>query len=468
MLAGLLPGLAVGQTLKPQTINLSSPAGEELSLNIPYRLAAETGSGLPLAFAVAGPARIQNNTLTATNYGTVLLTVSQGGDQTYAATNLVKRFNLAKVDFEEIGSYTNHIVPRNGQLVGNRFYVVDLYLGLQILDVSDPTHPIRLGGFDGAETMARGVRVVGNLAYVASGPDGLKIIDVSDPTAPFVVGTFDTPGIVNAVDVAGNVAVLADGSEGVRFLDVSSPAKPAELSRFRPGGGLDYYSLQIVGHFAYAVATGIGISVIDFSDPTHPTPVGSTIVTGGTYLDIVGDFAYVTGISGGFGVVRVSDPAHPVVVGKEPGKGEMFGLKVAGNLAFAASLGGGVFAIDITDPAHPVTVGQQALSGVSYTTHVAGDLVYVLDAWSKVRVFRYKVGLKLDDTRFKIERFGEEVGVSWPTNMATMGLWQADSLTAPTKWEPVSIQPKIENGKYRTRLPLAAAGGFYQLSGPKP
>jgi hypothetical protein len=65
---------------------------------------------------------------------------------------------------------------------------------LQVIDVSDPANPRRVGGYD-TPGYALGVAVSGNYAYVADYDAGLQVIDVSDPANPRRVGGYDTPGV---------------------------------------------------------------------------------------------------------------------------------------------------------------------------------------------------------------------------------------------------------------------------------
>ena len=51
---------------------------------------------------------------------------------------------------------------------------------------------------------AIGVTVSGNYAYVAHGVWGLQVIDVSDPANPRRVGGYDTSGYARGVAVSGN------------------------------------------------------------------------------------------------------------------------------------------------------------------------------------------------------------------------------------------------------------------------
>ncbi|MCX5672060.1 MAG: LEPR-XLL domain-containing protein, partial [Planctomycetota bacterium] len=68
---------------------------------------------------------------------------------------------------------------------------------LAVLDVSDLANPTLLGKV--ALAGASDVAISGNLAYVAAGAGGLEIIDVSNPAAPVRLGGYDTSG--NAYDV---------------------------------------------------------------------------------------------------------------------------------------------------------------------------------------------------------------------------------------------------------------------------
>ena len=65
--------------------------------------------------------------------------------------------------------------------------------GLQVIDVSNPANPQRVGGYD-TSGHAFGVAVSGNYAYVADGANGLQVIDVSNPANPQRVGGYDTSG----------------------------------------------------------------------------------------------------------------------------------------------------------------------------------------------------------------------------------------------------------------------------------
>ena len=81
---------------------------------------------------------------------------------------------------------------------------------------------------------ARGVAVSGNYAYVAAEYGGLQVIDVSNPANPERVGgrTNDLGGIPTGVAVSGNYAYVADFGAGLQVIDVSNPANPQGRATF--------------------------------------------------------------------------------------------------------------------------------------------------------------------------------------------------------------------------------------------
>jgi hypothetical protein len=68
------------------------------------------------------------------------------------------------------------------------------------------------------------VKVVGNYAYVADFANGLQVIDVSDPVHCVRVGSYDTSGYATGVAASGRYAYVADDEAGL-----PSPPCPSTL-----------------------------------------------------------------------------------------------------------------------------------------------------------------------------------------------------------------------------------------------
>jgi hypothetical protein len=105
---------------------------------------------------------------------------------------------------------------------------------LQVIDVSDPANPQRVGGYDSGS--ARDVAVSGNFAYVAAGFGGLEVIDVSDPANPQRIGG-NSAFSASAVVVNGDKVYVAADSDGLIILNAYQPRpRLAPFFRLDPSG----------------------------------------------------------------------------------------------------------------------------------------------------------------------------------------------------------------------------------------
>ena len=105
-------------------------------------------------------------------------------------------------------------------------YVALDSLGLQVVDISDPTNPI-LGmlipmpaGGEGARNIVLSSNET--LAYVIDAASGVHVLDVSVPAHPYVIQTYETRGTANEVVITpdGQSLVIADGSGGVTTINL--------------------------------------------------------------------------------------------------------------------------------------------------------------------------------------------------------------------------------------------------------
>ena len=105
-------------------------------------------------------------------------------------------------------------------------------------------NPVLIGQWPGwPRGEAYGVAVSGNYAYVADGA-GLEVIDVSNPANPQRVGGYDTSGYAYGVAVSGNYAYVADWSWGLLILG----PRPRITSITRAAGTATvYYTNTIPG-----------------------------------------------------------------------------------------------------------------------------------------------------------------------------------------------------------------------------
>lgn len=267
-------------------------------------------------------------------------------------------------------------------MVDNLAYVADSHDGLQIVDVSNPSTPILLGGID---TLGRAESVVvsGDTAYIAA--NGLWMVDVSDPAAPLAVSVFES--VAAQVSVVGDLAYLT--GEGLVIVDVTDPANPLEVGRLNDPSNSDGIFLQ--DELAYVVADGL--HVIDVSDPTSPVEIGRLEVDAAMINSVVvsNGIAIVASSDGTVRSVDLSDAASPMFVGKLDLDGEPMDMFWNGGLVYVAVLSddektGGIQIVDVSDWPALTLVSVTDLGDNADTVVVSGNLALVGTARSGMHI----------------------------------------------------------------------------------
>ncbi|MBA4368790.1 MAG: hypothetical protein C0403_14280 [Desulfobacterium sp.] len=161
--------------------------------------------------------------------------------------------------------------------------------------------------------------------YVAAGSAGLQIIqlDLPDKDKPSetitgtLVSTLDTDGDTKSVTVFDKYAFLADGDKGLKIINISDPSAPTLVGSYDTPG--DANKVWVRGAsantiYAYIADGDKGIRAIDVSDPTHPVDFAPVLAydTSGFASDIAvnepGDMVIVGDGSAGLTMISISDP----------------------------------------------------------------------------------------------------------------------------------------------------------------
>ena len=200
-------------------------------------------------------------------------------------------------------------------VVGSVAYVADR--DLTVLDLSDPTNPKRIGGFD-TDGSAEGIAVVGNFAYVATAWAGMEVIDVSDPRTPKRVGQLDTPGHARAIAVAGNHAYVADYGAGLQVVDVSDPALPRRVATLATGGNAR--DVKVVGPYAYVANDAPGVVVVDITTPSDPRIIATYDTPGVAFaLAVQGNLVFAADGDHGLSILALQGgSAEPPKITTQP------------------------------------------------------------------------------------------------------------------------------------------------------
>ena len=122
------------------------------------------------------------------------------------------------------------------------------------------------------------IDVSDNHAYLTDGVTDLQVLNVSDPAHPRRVGiyqpdlsrcAFEPLGPANYVEVIGNRAYSA-GENGLHMLDISDPSNPARIT---DNSCMPIYGLGVAGHHAYMVlySSLLNTYFLHIADTTNPT-----------------------------------------------------------------------------------------------------------------------------------------------------------------------------------------------------
>jgi hypothetical protein len=301
----------------------------------------------------------------------------------------------------------------------NQAYVAELFLhydhgfsvvgsSVQILDVTNPTDPRRIGSSHVGEydndamfagyvrgSHAQGMVPAGNNLFVAGGEAGLQVINISNPAIAQVLAQFHPGGYGPAITVVGDYAYVAEqrrftGSNWIggdfQIIDVNNPANPAQVSNYPVGEARD---VAVLGTNA-CVVTG-SFLVLDISDRANPKLAGEYRAGALIRVALSGDYAYVVGKPfngrGGLHVIDLRDPSNPQRVGGYDSGGEAFDITLAGNYAYVAQgprqttsnyVSGGLQMIDINNPTNPQPVGVYSVSGSVHDVTVSGPRAYLV------------------------------------------------------------------------------------------
>ncbi|MFA5001134.1 MAG: hypothetical protein WC531_02805 [Candidatus Paceibacterota bacterium] len=323
-----------------------------------------------------------------------------------------------------VGSFSTRAVKVVGKYAYLGDYATGSDFGLVIVDISNPynpklTSPTTIAGLTG-ET--RSLDVAGKYAYLVSyrqfadaTTNVLRIVDVSDPTNPVVVGGagISLPLYARKIQVVGRYAYITFDSfgstygidngllptEAFRIVDISDPTNPVVVGgdnlsfscSLAGGGGI--HDIYIVNSLAY-ITEGSSLRVLDVASSTNPTILRTFILpaAGGWPIVVSGNYAYI-GVPSeeGTDILRILD-----LRGLKTGTANIGSLKIgslnaeydlvtAGNL-FANGLNIGVGGmitdgnLSVNSTTTPSYFGGQVGIGTTtpmsgYSLAVSGDMI---------------------------------------------------------------------------------------------
>lgn len=126
------------------------------------------------------------------------------------------------------------------------------FAGLQIVDISDPSHPRKLGFFATRYYPPQSITLHGDFAYLTFQYGPPQIVNVSNPDAPTAAGQIQSNN-VSALAVSEDTAYVGTNYRGLELYSVKNPGKPARIGVPPSGATLGYMKRRVrrvLRHFA--------------------------------------------------------------------------------------------------------------------------------------------------------------------------------------------------------------------------
>ena len=281
------------------------------------------------------------------------------------------------------------------------------------------------------------------------------------------VGFYDMPGAVDEA-VCGEYAYVTSSAvvgqdRGLSVIDISDPQHPTEVGFCNTQGGA--WGVAVAGDYAYVAGWDAGLCVIDISNPEHPNEVGICDTPGRAFrVAVAGGYACVADAWEGLRVIDITNPAHPDEVGFYDTPDEATDVAVLGSYAYVADGSASLYVIDISDPRHPEEVGWCDTPNSAIGVVVAGNYAYVGDWGAGLRVIDisdpqhpYEVGFcDTPGTPFDVAVAGDYVYVA----DEKFGLFMID-ISDPQHPDLVG---SYEASGYGSSYGVAVAGGYAYLT----
>ncbi|HEX4774984.1 MAG TPA: hypothetical protein VH234_05715 [Candidatus Saccharimonadales bacterium] len=220
----------------------------------------------------------------------------------------------------------------------------------------------------------------------------LKIVDDSKPSSLTTISTTNLVAVagntLTSVVIEGNYLYISESvNHAVYVVDVSNPTSPTLVGSASTGGNASI-DIFVQGNYLYLTTNfGSQLEIFNITNPSNPILVSSTSVAGivsrGIYVQ--GRYAYFTDSnSNTLKIYDISNPASPTSVGSVStgASSSPYGVTVQGRYAYVTNQGNQtVSVIDVSNPATPVSASTITLAAntVPEQTYAQGRYLYIAE-----------------------------------------------------------------------------------------
>ncbi|OGW41370.1 MAG: hypothetical protein A2Y97_04945 [Nitrospirae bacterium RBG_13_39_12] len=231
--------------------------------------------------------------------------------------------------------------------------------------------------------------------------DNFQILDLTDPVVPRLLGSLSKPPLQGLSNIILTHFITLSSDEqrayvsifgvGLLIIDISNPTAPKLLGQYNPPQGIGFKNtvLSDDGTIAFVSASNFGLHILDVSNPSLPTVLGIYDLHEAGVIALTPDkeIAYLPYDK--LRMLDVSDPTSPQLIGTFDVGEEGVYLSSDGTRAYLGC-GGFFYILNINKPTSPKILGKYntfygdsyndiALSNDEKIAYLAGRGLRIID-----------------------------------------------------------------------------------------
>ncbi|MBD3190030.1 MAG: hypothetical protein GF308_05280 [Candidatus Heimdallarchaeota archaeon] len=298
----------------------------------------------------------------------------------FIANNLnIKVLNLASLVNPSIRTSLTYAGQPNQLAVSEEVgLLANGIVGLDIINITDPANPIIYSKYQPENVTFYDVEIINSTIFCATNL-GLEMIDISDLTSPVKLKAVEV-GTTRALALASDYAFLLTTTQEMAVVDISNPFTASEVARISlANNGLD---ISIEGTTAYLATGASGFQIIDITTPTNPTIVTTKATSNALGICIEGTVVAIADGTTGVKLYNVSNPSVSVDLFSETlNSGSINATKVAckDDDLFVSAMENGAYHLNISDPTNISLLGHFNDGGNANAVGIQESLIYIAD-----------------------------------------------------------------------------------------
>jgi hypothetical protein len=365
------------------SIKIAIDASVSSNCNEPYQISnfnhtglCETGGSTSEAYVTVRD--WQDNTSAVRLYCPEILGASLG--EFTRETGDIWALTLENTAGASAGNYTGYVVAFSADSGS-----VPLYdqVKIKVCPSGIPSNPVITGD---TSTVIKPYDIASKDNYIfvtdRNNRFSVTVFDVSNPIAPEKEKRIFTD-YISRVEIFGNYAYVSMDGVGMEILDVSNPEETYSVYHTNLYTAFD---IDVENNSACLISDWF--RVMDVSDPSNPVYLGGFQTDGLQSVEIFGDYAYYGNKSGGFSIVDINDRENPVQIGSITTGNSVLDMAIYGHYLYLCNSDHGFVVYDLTDPVSPVHV-------TTINFNVSVDWITIHDHYAFITISNYSVNTSI-------------------------------------------------------------------------